>query len=278
MTRTRAVLAATGLAGGAVLLAAQAPGAAAREIHIRPAEAGNEGDDRGAPAEGDRPLDVRTPPAEAASDRASLGRWVAAQLADVRPDVVLVDAFPGGILGELCELAALRGPVLHHTARLLRWPAYARRLDGALPRFDAVMAVEPLHAGHERALRPHAGVLEPLALPVPDYPRIAPPPGAPWLVVHTGPPREVRTLARLADERRGDAPPRVVCPVAVEDLPAGAERVHAVPARPLYAEAAHIVTGAGFNTVHELAPLRDRHTVVPFDRRLDDQHARARRL
>jgi hypothetical protein len=88
----------------------------------------------------------------------------------------------------------------------------------------------------------------------------------------------VRTLARLADDRRGEAPLRVVCPLRVEDLPAGAEPVHAVPARPLFAGAAHIVTGAGFNTVHELAPLRARHTVVPFDRRLDDQHARARRL
>jgi hypothetical protein len=253
VTRTRAVLAATGLAGDAVLLAAPLPG-------------------------GPAAVDVRTPPAEAAGDRVALGRWVAAQIADVRPDVVLVDAFPGGILGELCGLAALRGPVLRHTARLLRWPAYARRLEGGLPRFDDVATVEPLHPGHERALRPHAGALEPLALPVPDYAPEPPPPGAPWLVVHTGPPREVRTLARLADERRGDAPLRVVCPIAVENLPPGAERVRAVPARPLFAGAAHIVTGAGFNTVHELAPLRARHTVVPFDRRLDDQHARARRL
>ena len=273
------MLAATGLADGAVLLAAQAPGATARKINVRATEAGNGGDRRGAPAEGDRPLDVRTPPAEAASDtRALARRWVAAQLADVRPDVVLVDAFPGGILGGVCELAALRGPVLRHTARLLA----LARLRAAARRRAA--AVRRRHGGGAAPRRPRAraaparGVLEPLALPVPDYPRTTPPPGAPWLVVHTGPPREVRVLARLADERRGDAPLRVVRPVAVEDLPAGAERVHAVPARPLYAEAAHIVTGAGFNTVHELAPLRDRHTVVPFDRRLDDQHARARRL
>jgi hypothetical protein len=249
------VLAATGAAAGAVLLAAPPP-------------------DGGPP-----PDDIRTPPAEAASDRAALGRWVAAQIADVRPDALLVDALPGGILGELCGLPALRGLVLRHTARLLRWPAYARRLDGPLPRFDAVAVVERLHPGHERALRTHAGAVEPLALPVPDYPDVAPPPAdAPWLVVHTGPAREVRTLAQLADDRRGEAPLRVVCPLRVEDLPAGAEPVHAVPARPLFAGAAHIVTGAGFNTVHELAPLRARHTVVPFDRRLDDQHARARRL
>lgn len=253
ITRTRAVLAATGTADGAVLLAAPPPGA-------------------GPPG-----ADVRTPSAEAASDAAALGRWVAAQIADVRPDALLVDALPGGILGELCGLPALRGLVLRHTARLLRWPVYARRLAGPLPRFDAVAVVERLHRGHERALRPHAGALEPLALPVPEYPEAEPPAGAPWLVVHTGPPREVRALARVADERRGGAPLRVVCPLAVDDLPPGAELVRAVPARPLFATAAHIVTGAGFNVVHELAPLRARHTVVPFDRRLDDQHARARR-
>jgi hypothetical protein len=50
--------------------------------------------------------------------------------------------------------------------------------------------------------------------------------------------------------------------------------VDAVPAAPLYAAAAGIVTAAGFNTVRELAPYRDRHVCVPFERRLDDQRAR----
>ena len=48
-----------------------------------------------------------------------------------RPDAVLVDALPGGVLGELCGLAALDGLELRHTARLLRWAGYARRIDGA---------------------------------------------------------------------------------------------------------------------------------------------------
>ena len=84
----------------------------------------------------------------------------------------------------------------------------------------------------------------------------------------------MRALARIADERRGGAPLHVVAPITVEDLPPGAERLDAIPAAPRYAGAAGIVTAAGFNTVRELAPYRDRHVCVPFDRRLDDQHAR----
>ena len=85
----------------------------------------------------------------------------------------------------------------------------------------------------------------------------------------------MRALARVAEERRGDAPLHVVTPIAVDDLPAGAETVRAIPAAPHFAGAAGIVSAAGFNTVRELAPYRERHVCVPFDRRLDDQHARA---
>ena len=36
-----------------------------------------------------------------------------------------------------------------------------------------------------------------------------------------------------------------------------------------------IITGAGFNLMHEAAPFRDRHLFVPFPRVLDNQFARA---
>ena len=255
VTRTRAVLDATAFDGAVALLAA--PDAA-------PAAGG---------------LELRSPGPDDAADPPALARWIARAIADWEPDALLVDALPGGVMGELCGLAALDGLELRHTARLLRWGVYARRLAGPLPRYDAVGVVEPLHPGHARALAACAGSVAPLALPDPP-PAAAPPPGpgAPWLVVHTGPAREVRALARIADERRGDAPLEVITPLVVADLPAGAARIAAIPAAPRYAGAAGIVTAAGFNTVRELAPHRDRHVCVPFDRRLDDQPARARRI
>jgi hypothetical protein len=221
-------------------------------------------------------LELLVPGFDDAADPVALGAWVGRAIAEREPDVLLVDAFPGGVLGELCGLAALDGLELRHTARLLRWGAYARRCAARLPRYAAVDVVEPLHPGHARVLAGLADAVAPLALPEP--PAADGPSGDAWLVVHTGPAREVRALARIADERRGQAPLRVVTPLRVDGLPAGAEVVAAVPAAPLYAGAAGIVTAAGFNTVRELAPYRDRHVCVPFERRLDDQKARARRI
>jgi hypothetical protein len=220
-------------------------------------------------------LELMVPGFDDAADPAALGAWVTRAIAAWKPDVLLVDAFPGGVLGELCGMPALDGLERWHAARLLRWGVYARRCAAPLPHYDAIHVVEPLHPGHERVLAGLTDAIAPLPLPAPSA--AAGEPGDAWLVVHTGPAREVRALARIADERRGDAPLQVVTPIRVDDLPAGAELVDAVPAAPLYAGAAGIVTAAGFNTVRELAPFRDRHHCVPFERRLDDQKARARR-
>ena len=87
----------------------------------------------------------------------------------------------------------------------------------------------------------------------------------------------MRALARGADDRRGAAPLHMVCPIPVDDLPDGAERMDAVPAAPRYRGAAGIVTAAGFSTVRGLAPVPGPARCVPLDRRLDDQRERARR-
>ena len=138
VTRTRAVLEASGFDGAVALLAA--PGAA-------PVAGG---------------LELRSPGYDDAADPPALARWIARQIADWEADALLVDALPGGVMGELCGLAALDGLELRHTARLLRWAAYARRLEGPLPHYDAAHVVEPLHPGHERALAGLAGAVAPL--------------------------------------------------------------------------------------------------------------------
>ena len=143
VTRTRAVLEATGWDGDAVLLAAP---------DALPAAGG---------------LELLAPDYDDAADPAALGRWVARAIAEQAPDALLVDAFPGGVLGELCGLRALAGLELHHTARLLRWGVYARRCELPLPHYDAIAVVEPLHPGHARALAAGSGAVAPLELPAP---------------------------------------------------------------------------------------------------------------
>jgi len=182
-------------------------------------------------------------------DRAAFRAWLAALLEDLQPDELLVDAFPGGVLGELCGLEL---PNARLIARALRWDVYAQRLDGPLPRYATVHALEPL--GYEPP-----GPVEPLVLPHAA-------PGAPLadephtLVVHAGPEAELQQLLTLA---RGKT---VVVHPRHRDV---------FPVEPHLAHATRIITGAGFNAMHETQPYRDRHTAVPFPRALDDQHARA---
>jgi len=185
-------------------------------------------------------------------DRAAFRAWLEPLLADLDPDELVVDSFPGGILGELCGMDLPRTRLI---ARNLRWDAYAQRLDGPLPRYDAVHVLEPL--GYDPP-----GPAEPLTLPHAA-------PGAPLLdephtlVVHAGPEHELAALLRHASGRT-----LVISP--------GRDDVY--PVAPHLAHAHHIVTAAGFSTLHETAPDRDRQTVVPFPRTLDDQFARAKRM
>ena len=221
-------------------------------------------------------LPVIAVPPRLGRDRAGFRRWLADALSGCRPDELIVDSFPGGILGELCGMAL---PPARHVARRLRWPVYARRLDGALPRFELTHALEPLAEPHARRLGECSRRVQALEL-APEPMRGAPLVDMPhWLVVHSGPDREVLALAQRAASLRaasGEATVIVVIsPRRPSSLPGGSEWRDVYPVRPHLAHASRLVTAAGFNTMHETATLRDRHEFVPFPRPLDDQFARA---
>jgi hypothetical protein len=195
-------------------------------------------------------------------DRAALRRWIADLMAGVRPERLVVDAFPAGVLG---ELAGDLGVPVDHVARLLRWPRYARRLDRPLPRIETTFVVEPLHDDHLAAVRAASAQVVALSLVDPPAPPRDDAAGA-ALVVHAGPAREVRALAALAATT--GHPVRVARP--------GGPDLDVHPASALFAHAAAIVTAAGFNAMRQAAPFGDRHLCLPFPRPLDDQRTRAR--
>jgi hypothetical protein len=205
------------------------------------------------------PLPVLRVPGELDRDRVGLRRWLGGLVAAERPERLIVDAFPAGVLGELGDLDV---PV-DHVARLLRWPKYARRLDGPLPRFETTYVVEPLHPDHGVALKAASERMVPLVLVDPPAPPRDDAAGA-ALVVHSGPDDEVDALVALA---RSTGHPVLVA------RPGGDLDVH--PAAALFADAAEIVTGAGFNAMRQAAPYRERHRFIAFPRPLDDQRARA---
>lgn len=217
--------------------------------------------------------------------------WLLDVLEALRPRLMFIDAFPGGLLGEFCSFPFPKGMQLYHVSRLLRWPLYRQRLAGELPFFEISFVVEPLIGTHRRAIeRCSTDVVDlQLADPPADLSRHAisfvdelNPRGAPlWLVIHSGPPSEVASLCALArsQARLEGVRPRLLLispgrqPTARVDLPL----LPLYPATPLFERAQRLVTACGFNAMRQAAPLRSRHLFVPFDRSLDNQQMRASR-
>lgn len=222
---------------------------------------------------------VRSAPA--GLDRDGLTRWLTRALADLAPAELVVDAFPAGLSGELTDRTVPAGTRVVHLVRLLRWDAYRPLLPDRPLRFAETCVVEPLTGDHEAYLRSVSGAFTPVELAEPPA---APPPGVPggWLVVHSGPPTETAELvayAREVAELDGVRPHlTLVTPIRPDGLPPDVSHLDLYPAWPLFARAERIVTAAGCNVVRQLAPWRERHRVLPFPRRFDDQFARAARV
>jgi hypothetical protein len=220
---------------------------------------------------------VRVPP-RLGHDRGVFRGWLSQLLAELGPDELIVDSFPGGILGELCGIAV---PRARHVARRLRWGAYAQRLDGRLPRYEITHVLEPLDRHHVAALEGYSRGVEPFELPAPfatgeSLPLSEKPH---WLVVHSGPEAEVAELVqRAADLRwaaRASVQIIVVSPSRPSRLPGDSDWRDIYPVAPFLPHAQRILTAAGFNVMHETVQLGDRHHFFPYPRALDDQFARA---
>jgi len=227
-------------------------------------------------------IEGRRVPSELERDAGAFRDWLAREIATMQPELVCIDAFPGGILGELCGFAPLAGTRLWHIARLLRWDVYAPELTGPLPRYERTWRLEPLHEEHDRRLQACSEEIVDCILPDDDdTPEPAPPATPYWLVVHSGPAPEVGELIAYAIERRALSRSSAHLIVATmsppADLPASCRVLDRFPASGLYAGAERIVTAAGYNVMRETAPHRHKQLVLPFPRRYDDQFERARR-
>ncbi|HEY0782758.1 MAG TPA: hypothetical protein VGE98_09905 [Thermoanaerobaculia bacterium] len=220
-------------------------------------------------------------PEDLARDAPGRRAWLLRKLDRLAPQALYVDAFPGGVLGELCGLPDLGVPLVH-CARRLRLSAYRERLHGPLPRFDRTYQSEPIDDEHRALLADASERVEPLALH--DPPAAAPftlDPGERWeLIVHSGPDEEILELVAYAEDigRFDRAPLRrlLLAPQRPAALPSAIEHADLYPAWPLFANAARIVTACGANAMRQTAEHRDRHRFLPFERPLDDQFARAR--
>ena len=200
--------------------------------------------------------------------------WLRDLIRERAAERLIADAFPAGIQGELSGLPI----AMDYVARILRLDEY-RRVVSDIPRFDTTWIVEELTAEHQELVRAQSGRIVTLDLtPAPSAP-IAPEPF--WLIVHSGPEAEVTELVEYAanlSELAGKRPERILvatrCSVL---LPDGFEITDEYPVTQLYPRAARIISAAGFNVMCETAAWVEKHDVVPFPRRFDDQYLRAAR-
>jgi hypothetical protein len=180
-----------------------------------------------------------------------------------------VDALPCG-RGELDAAAVRPAATVLHLARRIRWADYEPVLPSSPPRFATTWVTEPLDPAQAAWLDAHSDAVEWLALldppaPVPDL-DVA---GA-WLVVHSGPEDEMTELvayARETADAEGIEARIVVIGPGGHDV---------LPAWPLFAGAARVVTAGGANAVRQcrLHAPHVPHLALPLARRWDDQHAR----
>lgn len=219
--------------------------------------------------------------APAGLDRAGLTRWVGSVLAELAPEEFVVDAFPCGLKGELTGAVVPVRTRVTHLARLLRWAVYRELIPADPPHLDRTFVLEPLAPAHEAYLRSVSDAVFPIDLAEPP----ASPPAAEvlrgWLVVHSGPDSELLDLVAYAREMamlEGVRPSlTLVSPRRPLGLAEDIVHLDVYPAWPLFPSAERIVTAAGFNAVRQLGPWRDKHRMLPFPRRWDDQFTRAAR-
>jgi hypothetical protein len=233
-------------------------------------------------------------PAKLQEDVAGFRAWLGEHLERLAPRWLFIDAFPAGILGELCGFSFPPGMRLAHVARILRWQSYQQLLLGPLPFYDRVFVVERIADDHRAWLESLSGRIEDLDLR--DVASRAPVAASVaaiaerwkerqkpvWLVVHAGVEGEIRELLDYAREyatRQGQRPAFVVVsPSPPAHLQPDETWLRFHPANALFPLADKIVTAGGFNSVRQARPWRSRHLALPLPRRFDDQFLRCRWL
>lgn len=237
------------------------------------------------------------PEASDQADKSSLQKWLKENLRQEKPQQLIVDAFPGGILGELCGMPELAAIECTYLARILRLERYLPRLEqSALPHFARIFRLETLKNDHENFIQGLGGLISDIELfdpPEPESdmnrPDISHLPASGFdLIVHSGSEKEVLQLLRFALEtaalRNRSSEVVLACPgpapapapaSASAILPAGAQHINIYPAGTIIHRAGQVFSGAGFNIMRQMKHTNTPHHVLPFERALDDQFFRA---
>lgn len=217
------------------------------------------------------------------SSRESFREWISMIIAANPPAQFIIDSFPGGILGELCDLPALANIDCVYLARHLKWQEYLHRVQGKMPEFSQICLLEKLSQDHFDFLEEQRAPLKKLKLVDPAAPEVSDLPDDYWLVIHSDAGNELQSLWEFAQESAKLEVVKpffvVVCPGKKPDfIPPGILHLDIYPAHGMFQAAARVFSGGGFNIVRQMEPFRSKHRILPFPRSLDDQFFRAREI
>lgn len=228
-------------------------------------------------------IKIHVPEEKDIAGQASFSLWLEKLICDIRPPTFFVDAFPGGILGELCDFKALENVDCIYLARILQWQVYQKRISGKLPEFSKILRLEQLCPEHELYLKDCRCEKINIELIDPPVEKISDLPPGFWLIIHSDAGEELHQLWRFAEETaqmQNIKPYFVVVSPGKRPayLPADALHLDIYPATSLFKSAERVFSAAGFNICRQMAGMRDKHYLLPFPRSLDDQFLRASRL
>ena len=228
-------------------------------------------------------------PQALSQDARGVRAWITELLMRERYQVIIIDAFPVGLLGELCDFSFPTTAKLLHCARRLQWPIYAQCLTGQIPYYDQCYQLEQLSRPHLDTLRSSCQTVEVLRLEdstidgeFVNLSSESEPERPLWLIIHAGSDDETIELVDFAIESATieGVTPRflLISPQRPEMLSNKIEHRRVYPAHHWFSRAQRIFSACGFNTVRQLSAHRAKHRFMPFPRRFDDQFARASAL
>lgn len=207
--------------------------------------------------------------------------------------LVILDAFPRGVLGEWENWKPQEGLAVVYMARRLNLKAYAeaagQNWNVPLPGMQQVIVAETLSEEHAAMLelwkdthgiQSHClpgRICLPETFPAPLVPKELTHrlqnDGA-TLVVHSGPREECEQLVRQAQmDAQGHGGEVVLLSPWQLQLP-NVSTFEYYPAPRLFPLAQRVITGAGYNAIAETAFIQHKHKAVPFPRKFDDQQGR----
>ena len=223
-------------------------------------------------------------PEKSVINRNGLREWLKKTVLEQRPARLIIDAFPGGIFGELCDLPELDSIECVYLARILQLEKYLQRTGQLkLPQPGSILELEelkPEHQSFNRQLCSKISKIELIDPPARVAEQIARQLPAEFsLILHSGPDNEVEELCRYAvetSEIRGSETPFVVVSSGARpaSCPSTALHFNLWPADWLIKRATAVFSGAGFNIIRQMKGSEKPHCVMPFNRALDDQFFR----